>query len=130
MARVKKLSALVTIGAAVVLLSGCSEQASALAACGQVAAQAVQVSGAAEALSSPTPEAAQAALDEIGGVVEKIREIDGPADFITLRDTWATSIDSFVAEGKEAIAGAPDGVQAAADEMRVATEAIVGYCTP
>ena len=89
----KKLPALATLAVGILLLSGCS-QASTIAACGQVAAQAVQVSGVIESFSSPTPEAAQAALAEVKTVAEKIRGIDGPAEFVTLRDSWATSIDA------------------------------------
>ena len=125
----KKLPALATLAVGILLLSGCS-QASTIAACGQVAAQAVQVSGVIEGFSSPTPEAAQAALAEVKTVAEKIRGIDGPAEFVTLRDSWATSIDAFAAEGEKAIAGDVSGVDAASTQLRTATDAIVAYCTP
>ena len=125
----KKLPALATLAVGILLLSGCS-QASTIAACGQVAAQAVQVSGVIENFSSPTPEAAQAALAEVKTVAEKIRGIDGPAEFVTLRDSWATSIDAFAAEGEKAIAGDVSGVDAASTQLRTATDAIVAYCTP
>ncbi|KAA0961868.1 hypothetical protein FQ142_00510 [Microbacterium sp. ANT_H45B] len=125
----KKLPALATLAVGILLLSGCS-QASTIAACGQVAAQAVQVSGVIESFSSPTPEAAQAALAEVKTVAEKIRGIDGPAEFVTLRDSWATSIDAFAAEGEKAIAGDVSGVDAASTQLRTATDAIVAYCTP
>ncbi|MER7446272.1 hypothetical protein [Microbacterium sp. NPDC097977] len=125
----KKLPALATLAVGILLLSGCS-QASTIAACGQVAAQAVQVSGVIESFSSPTPEAAQAALTEVKTVAEKIRGIDGPAEFVTLRDSWATSIDAFAAEGEKAIAGDVSGVDAASTQLRTATDAIVAYCTP
>lgn len=126
----KKLAALASVGLAAVLLTGCSEQASALAACGQVAAQAAQVSGVVDAATSQTPEAAQAALDEIGGVVENIRGIDGPAEFVELRDSWTTSIDAFVSESEKALAGQTGNLDAVTTQLRTATEAIVGYCTP
>lgn len=125
----KKLPALATLAVGILLLSGCS-QASTIAACGQVAAQAVQVSGVIESFSSPTPEAAQAALAEVKTVAEKIRGIDGPAEFVALRDSWATSIDAFAAEGEKAIAGDVSGVDAASTQLRTATDAIVAYCTP
>ncbi|CAH0237921.1 hypothetical protein [Microbacterium foliorum] len=125
----KKLPALATLAVGILLLSGCS-QASTIAACGQVAAQAVQVSGVIESFSSPTPEAAQAALAEVKTVAEKIRGIDGPAEFVTLRDSWATSIDAFASEGEKAIAGDVSGVDAASTQLRTATDAIVAYCTP
>lgn len=125
----KKLPALATLAVGILLLSGCS-QASTIAACGQVAAQAVQVSGVIESFSSPTPEAAQAALAEVKTVAEKIRGIDGPAEFVTLRDSWATSIDAFAAEGEKAIAGDVSGVDAASTQLRTATDAIIAYCTP
>lgn len=125
----KKLPALASLAVGILLLSGCS-QASTIAACGQVAAQAVQVSGVIESFSSPTPEAAQAALAEVKTIAEKIRGIDGPAEFVTLRDSWATSIDAFAAEGEKAIAGDVSGVDAASTQLRTATDAIVAYCTP
>lgn len=125
----KKLLALASLAVGILLLSGCS-QASTLAACGQVAAQAVQVSGAIESLSSPTPEAAQAALDEVKVVVEKVRGVDGPEEFVTLRESWTTSIDAFVAEGEKALAGDISGVDAASTQVRTATDAMVAYCTP
>lgn len=125
----KKLPALATLAVGILLLSGCS-QASTLAACGQVAAQAVQVTGVIESVSSPTPEAAQAALDEVKKVAENIRGVDGPEEFITLRDSWTTSIDAFVAEGEKAITGDVTGLDAASTQMRTATDAMVAYCTP
>lgn len=125
----KKLPALATLAVGILLLSGCS-QASTLAACGQVAAQAVQVTGVIESVSSPTPEAAQAALDEVKKVAENIRGVDGPDEFVTLRDTWTTSIDAFVTEGEKAITGDVTGLDAASTEMRTATDAMVAYCTP
>lgn len=125
----KKLPALASLAVGILLLSGCS-QASTIAACGQVAAQAVQVSGVIESFSSPTPEAAQAALTEVKAVAEKIRGIDGPDEFVTLRDSWATSIDAFAAEGEKAVAGDVSGVDAASTQLRTATDAMVAYCTP
>lgn len=125
----KKLPALATVAVGVLLLSGCS-QASTLAACGQVAAQAVQVTGVIESVSSPTPEVAQAALDEAKVVVGKIREIDGPDDFVVLRDSWTTSVDAFIAESEQALAGDLDGLDAATTQMQTATDAVVAYCTP
>ncbi|WP_431074710.1 hypothetical protein [Microbacterium phyllosphaerae] len=125
----KKLPALATLAVGILLLSGCS-QASTLAACGQVAAQAVQVTGVIESVSSPTPEAAQAALDEVKKVAENIRGIDGPDEFVTLRDSWTTSIDAFVTEGEKAITGDVTGLDAASTEMRTATDAMLTYCTP
>lgn len=125
----KKLPALASLAVGILLLSGCS-QASTIAACGQVAAQAVQVSGVIESFSSPTPEAAQAALAEVKTVAEKTRGIDGPAEFVTLRDSWATSIDAFAVEGEKAITGDVSGVDAASTQLRTATDAIVAYCTP
>lgn len=126
----KKLPALAALAVGILLLSGCSEQVSKLTACGEVASQAVQVSGAIDALSSPTPEAARAALDEVRGVVEKIRGIDGPDEFVTLRETWTTSIDAVISEGENALAGNPGNMDAVTTQLRTATEAIVGYCTP
>ncbi|MGJ0390257.1 hypothetical protein [Microbacterium sp. CGR1] len=125
----KKLPALASLAVGILLLSGCS-QASTLAACGQVAAQAVQVTGVIESVSSPTPEAAQAALDEVKKVAENIRGVDGPEEFVTLRDAWTTSIDAFVAEGEKAITGDVTGLDAASTEMRTATDAMLAYCTP
>ena len=125
----KKLPALASLAVGILLLSGCS-QASTIAACGQVAAQAVQVSGVIESFSSPTPEAAQAALTEVKAVAEKIRGIDGPDEFVTLRDSWATSIDAFAAEGEKAVSGDVSGVDAASTQLRTATDAMVAYCTP
>jgi len=125
----KKLPALATVAVGILLLSGCS-QASTLAACGQVAAEAVQVTGAIDSLSSPTPEAAQAALSEVKTVAEKIRGIDGPAEFVTLRDSWTTSIDAFVVESEQALTGDVEGMDAASAQLRTATDAIVAYCTP
>lgn len=125
----KKLPALATLAVGILLLSGCS-QASTLAACGQVAAQAVQVTGVIESVGSPTPEAAQAALDEVKKVAENIRGVDGPDEFVTLRDSWTTSIDAFVAEGEKAITGDVTGLDAASTQMRTATDAMLAYCTP
>ena len=125
----KKLPALATVAVGVLLLSGCS-QASTLAACGQVAAQAVQVTGVIESVSSPTPEAAQAALDEAKVVVGKIREIDGPDDFVVLRDSWTTSVDAFITESEQALTGDLDGLDAATTQMQTATVAVGAYCTP
>ncbi|PCE15593.1 hypothetical protein AUC47_11935 [Microbacterium sp. SZ1] len=125
----KKLPALATLAVGILLLSGCS-QAATLAACGQIASEAVQVSGAINELSSPTPEAARAALNEVRAVSEKIRGIDGPEEFVTLRDSWTTSIDAFVTEGGKALAGDVSGVDEASNQMRTATDAIVAYCTP
>ena len=125
----KKLPALATLAVGILLLSGCS-QASTLAACGQVAAQAVQVTGVIESVSSPTPEAAQAALDEVKVVAENIRGVDGPDEFVALRDSWTTSIDAFVAEGEKAITGDVTGLDAASTQMRTATDAMLAYCTP
>lgn len=126
----KRLPALATLAVGILLLSGCS-QAATLAACGQVASEAVQVTGAINELSSPTPEAAQAALDEVRAVSEKIRGgIDGPDEFVTLRDSWTTSIDAFVTEGEKALTGDVSGVDAASTAMRTATDDIVAYCTP
>ncbi|MGN7949204.1 hypothetical protein ACTJKH_10705 [Microbacterium sp. 22215] len=125
----KKLPALASLAVGILLLSGCS-QASTLAACGQVAAQAVQVTGVIESVSSPTPEAAQAALDEVKKVAENIRGVDGPEEFVTLRDSWTTSIDAFVAEGEKAITGDAAGMDAASTQLRTATDAMVAYCTP
>ena len=125
----KKLPALASLAVGILLLSGCS-QASTLAACGQVAAQAVQVTGVIESVSSPTPEAAQAALDEVKKVAENIRGVDGPEEFVTLRDSWTTSIDAFVAEGEKAITGDVTGLDTASTEMRTATDAMLAYCTP
>lgn len=125
----KRLPALATLAVGILLLSGCS-QAATLAACGQVASEAVQVTGAINELSSPTPEAAQAALDEVRAVSEKIRGIDGPDEFVTLRDSWTTSIDAFVTEGEKALAGDVSGVDAASKQLRTATDDIVAYCTP
>jgi len=125
----KKIPALASLAVGILLLSGCS-QASTLAACGQVAAQAVQVTGVIESVSSPTPEAAQAALDEVKKVAENIRGVDGPEEFVTLRDSWTTSIDAFVAEGEKAITGDVTGLDAASTEMRTATDAMLAYCTP
>jgi hypothetical protein len=125
----KKLPALASLAVGILLLSGCS-QASTIAACGQVTGQAMQVSGVIESLSSPTPEAAQAALTEIRAVAEKIRGIDGPAEFITLRDEWATSIDAFASAGEKAVAGDVSGMDAASARLRTATDAMVAHCTP
>jgi hypothetical protein len=125
----KRLPALATLAVGILLLSGCS-QAATLAACGQVASEAVQVTGAINELSSPTPEAAQAALDEVRAVSQKIRGIDGPDEFVTLRDSWTTSIDAFVTEGEKALAGDVSGVDAASTQLRTATDDIVAYCTP
>lgn len=125
----KRLPALASVAVGILLLSGCS-QAATLAACGQVASEAVQVTGAINELSSPTPEAAQAALAEVRAVSEKISGIDGPDEFVTLRDSWTTSIDAFVTEGEKAIAGDATGVDAASTQLRTATDAIVAYCTP
>lgn len=125
----KMLPALATLAVGILLLSGCS-QASTLAACGQVAAQAVPVTGVIESVSSPTPEAAQAALDEVKNVAENIRSVDGPDEFVTLRDSWTTSIDAFVAEGEKAITGDVTGLDAASTQMRTATDAMLAYCTP
>ncbi|WP_449407305.1 hypothetical protein [Microbacterium maritypicum] len=125
----KRLPALATLAVGILLLSGCS-QAATVAACGQVAAEAVQVTGAIQEISSLTPEAAQAALDEVRAVAEKIRGIDGPDEFVTLRDSWTTSIDAFVTEGEKAITGDVAGLDAASTQMRTATDAIVAYCTP
>lgn len=125
----KRLPALATLVAGILLLPGCA-QASTLAACGQVAAEAVQVTGAIQSLSSPTPEAAQAALDDVRAVSEKIQGIGGPEEFVTLRDSWTTSIDAFVVEGEKAIAGDITGLDAASTQVRTATHAIVAYCTP
>lgn len=125
----KKLPALATLAIGILLLSGCA-QASTIAACGQVAAQAAQVTGVIGSVSSPTPEAAQAALDEVKIVAENIRGVDGPEEFVTLRDSWTTSIDAFAAEGEKAIAGDIAGLDAATTEMRTATDAMLAYCTP
>lgn len=125
----KRLPTLATVAVGILLLSGCS-QAATLAACGQVASEAVQVTGAINELSSPTPEAAKAALDEVRAVSEKIRGIDGPDEFITLRDSWTTSIDAFAAEGEKALTGDVGGMDAASTQLRTATDAIVAYCTP
>jgi hypothetical protein len=125
----KKLPALASLAVGILLLSGCS-QASTIAACGQVAAEAVQVSGVIESVSSPTPEAAQAALTEVRAVAERIRAIDGPEEFATLRDAWTTSIDAFATEGEKAIAGDVSGMDAASTELRTAADAMVAYCTP
>ncbi|WP_312169467.1 hypothetical protein [Microbacterium sp.] len=125
----KKLPALASLAVGILLLSGCS-QASTLAACGQVAAEAVQVAGVMESVSSPTPEAAQAALTEVRAVAERIRAIDGPEEFATLRDAWTTSINAFATEGEKAIAGDVSGMDAASTELRTATDAMVAYCTP
>jgi len=125
----KRIPTLATLAVGILLLSGCS-QAATLAACGQVASEAVQVTGAINELSSPTPEAAQAALDEVRAVSEKIRGIDGPDDFVALRDSWTTSIDAFVAEGEKAIAGDVAGMDAASTQLRTTTDAMVAYCTP
>lgn len=125
----KKLPALASLAVGILLLSGCS-QAATIAACGQVAAQATQVAGVIESVSSPTPEAAQAALDEVKKVAENIRGVDGPEEFVTLRDSWTTSIDAFVAEGEKAITGDVTGLDAASTEMRTATDAMLAYCTP
>lgn len=127
--RMKKFPALATLAVGILLLSGCS-QASTIAACGQVAAQAAQVTGVIGSVSSPTPEAAQAALDEVRSVAENIRGVDGPEEFVTLRDSWTTSIDAFAAEGEKAITGDITGLDAATTEMRAATDAILAYCTP
>lgn len=126
----KKLAALASVGLAALLLSGCSEQASALAASGQVAAEAVQVTGVIETVSSPDPETAQTALNDISDIAEKIRGIEGPADFTELRDSWTSSIDAFVAAGESALAGDPGSLDAAAAQMRTDTEAVLTYCTP
>ncbi|MEV4736668.1 MULTISPECIES: hypothetical protein [unclassified Microbacterium] len=125
----KRLPALASVAVGILFLSGCS-QAATLAACGQVASEAVQVTGAINELSSPTPEAAQAALAEVRAVSEKISGIDGPAEFVTLRDSWTTSIDAFVTEGEKAIAGDVSGMDAASAQLRTATDAIVAYCAP
>ncbi|SEB36170.1 hypothetical protein [Microbacterium hydrocarbonoxydans] len=125
----KKLPALASLAVGILLLSGCS-QASTIAACGQVAAQAAQVAGVIDSVSSPTPEAAQAALDEVRSVAEKIRGVDGPEEFVTLRDAWTTSIDAFVTEGEKAITGDVAGLDAASTNMRTATDEMVAYCTP
>lgn len=125
----KKLPALASLAVGILLLSGCS-QAATIAACGQVAAQATQVAGVIESVSSPTPEAAQAALDEVKKVAENIRGVDGPDEFVTLRDSWTTSIDAFVAEGEKAITGDAGGMDAASTQLRTATDAMVAYCTP
>lgn len=125
----KKLPALASLAVGILLLSGCS-QASTVAACGQVAAQAVQVAGVLESFSSPTPEAAQAALSEVRAVAEKIRGIDGPAEFVTLRDEWATSIDAFATAGEKAVTGDVSGMDAASAQLRTATDAMVAHCTP
>ena len=125
----KKLPALASLAVGILLLSGCS-QAATIAACGQVAAQATQVAGVIESVSSPTPEAAQAALDEVKKVAENIRGVDGPEEFVTLRDSWTTSIDAFVAEGEKAITGDAAGMDAASTQLRTATDAMVAYCTP
>ena len=125
----KKLPTLALLAVGILLLSGCS-QASTIAACGQVAAQAAQVTGVISSISSPTPEAAQAALDEVQKVAENIRGVDGPEEFVTLRDSWTTSIDAFAAEGEKAIAGDITGLDAATTEMRTATDAMLAYCTP
>lgn len=125
----KKLPALASLAVGILLLSGCS-QASTLAACGQVATQAVQVSSAIESLSSPTAEAAQAALDEVKVVAENIRGIDGPAEFVTHRDEWTASIDAFVTEAEKGIGGDVSGMDAASTQLRTATDAMVAYCTP
>lgn len=125
----KKLPALASLAVGILLLSGCS-QASTIAACGQVAAQAAQVTGVISSINSPTPEAAQAALDEVKKVAENIRGVDGPDEFDALRDAWTTSIDAFVAEGEKAVAGDFTGLDAATTEMRTATDAMVAHCTP
>lgn len=125
----KKLSAFATLAVGILLLSGCS-QASTIAACGQVAAQAAQVTGVIGSVSSPTPKAAQAALDEVRSVAENIRGVDGHEEFVALRDSWATSIDEFATEGEKAIAGDITGLDAATTEMRTATDAMLAYCTP
>lgn len=125
----KKLPALASLAVGILLLSGCS-QASTLAACGQVAGQAMQVSGVIESLSSPTPEAAQAALAEVRAVAEKIHGIDGPAEFVTLRDEWTASIDAFATEAEKGIAGDVSGMDAASAQLRTATDAMVAHCTP
>ncbi len=125
----KKLPALASLAVGILLLSGCS-QASTMAACGQVAGQAMQVSGLIESLSSPTPEAAQAALTEVRAVATKIRGIDGPAEFITIRDEWTTSIDAFASAGEKAVAGDMSGMDAASAQLRTATDEMVAHCTP
>lgn len=125
----KKLPALATLAVGILLLSGCS-QAATVTACGQVAAQAAQVTGVIGSVSSPTPEAAQAALDDVRVVAENIRGVDGPEEFVTLRDSWTTSIDAFATEGEKAIAGDVIGLDAATTEMRAATDAMLAYCTP
>lgn len=125
----KKLPALASLAVGILLLSGCS-QAATIAACGQVAAQAAQVTGVIGEVSSPTPEAAQAALDEVKTVAENIRGVDGPEEFDTLRDSWTTSIDAFVAEGEKAIAGDITGMDAASTQLRADTDAMLAYCTP
>ncbi|MFS0911271.1 hypothetical protein AB3M89_05725 [Microbacterium sp. 179-I 3D2 NHS] len=125
----KKLPALASLAVGILLLSGCS-QLSTVAACGQVAAQAAQVTGAIGEVTSPTPEAAQAALDEVKKVAENIRGVDGPAEFVTLRDSWTTSIDAFVVEAEKGIAGDVSGMDAASGQLRTATDAMVAYCTP
>ena len=102
LAPMKKLSTLASLAVGILMLSGCS-QASTIAACGQVAAQAAQVTGVIGSVSSPTPEAAQAALDEVQKVAENIRGVDGPEEFVTLRDSWTTSIDAFAADGEKAL---------------------------
>ncbi|WP_144875946.1 hypothetical protein [Microbacterium sp. 1.5R] len=126
----KKLPALAALAAGILLLSGCSEQVSKYTACGSITSQAVQVTGAIGALTSPTPEAARAALDEVRGVVENIRLVDGPDEFVTLREAWTTSIDAVVAEGENALAGNPGNMDAVTSDLRTTTEAIVGYCAP
>lgn len=126
----KKLSALAALGVSILLLPGCSEQVSKLTACGSVTSLAVQVSGAIGSLTSPTPEAARAALDEVRGVVENIRQVEGPDEFVTLRDAWTTSIDGVIVEGENTLAGNPGNMDAAVTDLRTTTEAIVGYCAP
>ncbi|MFK4761440.1 hypothetical protein ACI3KS_10945 [Microbacterium sp. ZW T5_45] len=126
----KKLAALASVGLAAVLLTGCSEQTSALAACAQVATQTARVTGVVDAASSPTVETAQAAFDEISTIVDDIRAIEGPAEFVTLRDSWTTSIDAFLAASKSAVAGEAADVTTATTAMQNATDAVITYCTP
>lgn len=124
----KKIAAGAAV-AAVLLLAGCSSTPSQAEACDALNAQSADLMGELGAISASDVEGSAAALEDAEGVVESMKAIEGPAEFVELRDGLVGAMGSFIDEARAAIAGEPGNMLDVEAGVTDATSDLIAYCS-
>ena len=115
--------------AAVLLLAGCSSAPSQAEACATLNEQSAELMTTLGGITAQDVDASEVALEEAQGLVDSMASVDGPGEFVELRDRLVSAMSDFIDEGHAAIAGEPGDMLAVQADVTSATNDLIAYCS-